>query len=1001
MKHFLFSLSRFVVIFLISSLVFFSLIVIVGRILTPFLNHQTQTVERFTGKLLHKPVQIKQFSVNWQGLQPILQGKNVSIWNDSRTQCLFQIKQLDVGINLFKTLLTGSIQLDAVKGLGTQLVIHESKDKQFTLNGFNISLGQSEKDQLNGINAILGWLLASQVSLQDIGLSYYPASGAKWPDMKLNGTISNKYDRHYLSAQLQFLEKKPQSLTLIADLAGSAESSLTHIEGQCYLEGRSILLDRWMPLFGNKYSVQNGVTSFKIWSNWQQAHLTKLQALVDNAENSIIQVEKQPAITLMPFSANIEWQPESDSNWAINATVKNLGFSPWKKIPGVKGLNAYCYITPTSGKFIARSSGLELDFTKLFKAPLHLDNLYSELNWQRKTDATLIKITKFSAFNADGSANGQMGLLIRANKGTPTISLLAHVKAKRPSQIGVYLPLPLIGHELVHWLNSAIIKGNGDGNVLLQGPIAKFPFDKNDGTFLIDTQINNTELHYESAWPNLQISKGELLFSGRQMQLAVDSGKIFGVDLKDIYANIPLIQTHVKAVLHITVDTINTQLEKGLAFLRATPLVKEMGVLSNLVLTGPLKLALQLTIPLESGKEKLKLIGSGITQNAKVSIPSHHIQIDDLKGQFSLSETGVQAQNLKGLLWNKPITIAIRSAPTTQLAINYDGIDTLLSPEGKGWRFLLNNKTARGSVMIPNNNEQAVEANFDSIRLSSASSSQSNWNFKQIPAINLYAKDVRYNAMDFGNVQLKLRPVLAGIAIRDLETGNASYHLIASGIWRRQANKTTELTGQLDSPNLSGFLRSLELPASITANQAHIRFNLQWSGAPYEISFSRLRGNFSFNIANGQIVDIGSSAEAKLSFGKLLTFLSLQSLGRRLQLDFSDLQEKGFDFTSMEGNFNLRGKNAYTRDVSIEGPVAAITILGRVGLQAKDYDLTIRVVPHFTSSLPVIVGLAGGPIAGAITWIANAVLGSTVQKIAETSYRITGSWAKPQIQKNA
>jgi uncharacterized protein YhdP len=545
------------------------------------------------------------------------------------------------------------------------------------------------------------------------------------------------------------------------------------------------------------------------------------------------------------------------------------------------------------------------------------------------------------------------------------------------------------------------MKWRGDGSVVLQGPLAEFPFDKNEGTFLIDTQINAAELHYESAWPNLQDINGELIFSGRQMQMLVDSGQIFGVGLKDIRANIPLIKTHVQAMLHIAVAVINTQLEKGLAFLQATPLAKDMPGLSGLMLTGPLKLALQLTIPLESGKEKLKVAGTGITQQAKVSIPSHHIQINNVKGQFSLSETGVQAQNLTGLLWNKPITIGIQSLPKTQLSINYDGIDTLLSSEKKGWRFFVNNKTAKGSILIPNNKEQVIEANFDSLRLSSMSSSQSDWNFKQIPAINLYAKAVHYNDMDFGKVQLKLRPVLGGIAIRELQAGNASYRLIASGAWHRQENKKTEFIGQLDSPDLSGFLRSWGLPASITANQTHIHFNLRWPGAPYDVNLAKLHGNFSFNAADGQIVDIGSSAEAKLSFGRLLTFLSLQSLGRRLQLDFSDLQTKGFDFTSIQGHFNLRAGNALTRDVTIEGPVAAITIIGRVGLQTKDYDLRIKVLPHFTSSLPVIVGLAGGPIAGAVAWIANAVLGTTVQKIAETSYHITGSWAKPNIQKNS
>ena len=1004
MKHLLFSLSRFCVVFLASSIVFFALVVVTAHLLTPYFSHRAQTVERFASDLLHKPVQIDQFSVAWQGLLPVLRGGQVTIWNDSRTQPLLQVKQLDVGIDLFKTLLTGSIRLAHVKVRGLELIVHQTNDNQFIVSGMSSLVNQTE-NTTQGFNDVIGWLLAQpSLSLQEMGLIYTPASGPKWPEMLLNARLENKQERHQLSAQLQFLEKQPANLTLMADMTGtlSVQQGLATLKGLVYVQGQSILLDRWLALLSKKYSLKNGMANFKVWADWQQDHFIQLRAVVDSTGNSLFQVEKQSPLSLMPFSANIAWALGDDGNWSVNTIVRNLGFLAWNKIPGIKGLNAYCHITPTSGNLIARSKNLEVDFMKLFKAPFHLDNLASELHWQRRGDETLIQVEKFDAANADVSVNGQMGLLIPANnKMSPQISLLAHVKTAQPSRIAYYLPQPLVGPQLVHWLNSAIVRGSGNGSVLLQGPIAEFPFDNNDGTFLIDTQIKNTELHYEAAWPNLQQVNGELIFSGRQMQLLVDSAQIFGTTLKGIKATIPLIKSHVQAVLHIAPTTINTRLENGLAFLQATPLAKEMGKLSGILLNGPLTLALQFTIPLESGKQKLSIVGLGTVANATAKIPSHDIQIDNVKGQFSLSEAGVQAQNLLGLLWKKPITIGIRSTPSTQLSINYEGIQTLLSPDKKGWRFAVNNKTAQGSVLIPNDKTQAIAANFSSIHLNSASSPQSQWNLKQIPKINLHADDVQYNDMDFGTLQLKLRPILAGVAIRELQAGNASYHLIASGAWHRQEKKLTELIGQLDSPDLSGFLRNLGLPASITAEQAHMRFNLRWPGAPYDVNLAQLHGNFSFSATKGQIVDVGSSAEAKISFGRLLTFLSIQSLGRRLQLDFSDLQGKGFDFTSLQGHFNLRGGNAYTQDVAIEGPVATIAITGRIGLRAKDYELTVKVVPHFTSSLPVIVGLAGGPIAGAITWVANAVLGSTVQKIAETSYRITGSWGKPEVVKTS
>jgi uncharacterized protein YhdP len=1003
MKHLLFSLSRLVIVFLASSIVFFALVVVIAHLLTPYLSRKGPIIEHLASDLLHKPVQISHFSIAWHGLLPVLQGGQVIIWNDSRTQALLQIKELDIGINLFKTLLTGNLRLGKVSGRGLDLVIRQTADKQFILGGVSSLFKQTAGNATQNIQEVLVWLLTEpQLSLQEVNLIYYPASGPKWPDMQLNAILQNEQDHHQLSVQLQFLAEKHASLDLIAEGTGSLGSKwLTTLKARVYLQGHTLLLDRWLPIFGKNYSIEHGVANFKLWTDWQQGHFTRVRILFSNLGDTLLTIAEQAPITFTPFSADVNWESSMNSQWLADAIVQDFNFSAWKKIPGVKGLNAYCHITPLSGKFIAHSGDLELDFTKLFKAPLHFNNWLNELSWQRQGNTTFIQVVKFIASNDDVAVNGQMSFFVPRDK-TPEISLLAHVKTERPARIAYYLPQPFIEPALLQWLNSAIAQGLGDGSVVLQGPIAEFPFDKNEGTFLIDTQIKNAELHYEPNWPSVQKINGELIFSGRSMQFLVDSAQIFRTPLKTLQASIPLIKTHVQAVLTITANTINTHLEEVLAFLKATPLAKEMGhQLSGLILSGPLKLALKLDIPLESGKQQFKLAGLGSIEHAQVKIPTHHMQIDNLQGTFSLSEAGIQAQNLLGLLWNKPIVFNIRARPSTQLDINYEGIQTILKPEKNGLRFSVNNKSARGNVFIPNNQQQPIEANFTSILLSPPSTTQKKWNLKQIPKINLNAKDVRYKAIDFGTVQLKLRPLLGGIAIRELQTGNAGYHLIASGAWHTQQNELTGLIGQIDSPNLSDFLRGWGLPANISAEQTHIRFNLQWPGTPYDINVMQLRGNFSFSATNGQIVDIGSSAEAKLSFGRLLTFLSLQSLGRRLQLDFSDFKAKGFDFTTLEGHFSLRNGKAFTRDVSIEGPVAAISITGQVGLDTKNYDLVVRIVPHFTSSLPVIVGLAGGPIAGAITWVANAVLGSTVQSIAATSYHITGSWGEPEIVKTS
>jgi uncharacterized protein YhdP len=1005
MKHFLYSLSRLLIVFLASSIVFFALVVLVGRILTPYLNKQVQTISNLAGKALHKPVQIKQFSMVWQGLTPIFHGSQVIIWDDTRTHPLLSVKQLNIGVDIFNSLLSGDIKLGAINVNDIELVAHQTKDNQFVFTGISALFDQSSPVNSNGINELIAWLLgAPQLSLENVSLKFYPKYGPVWPMMHINLLLKNSGDQHQLSGQLQFLQEKFSELSFKADLSGASSLSQINLSGPIYLQGQNILLDRWFNQWEPLPNLQNARANFKVWANWQRDHFNRIQVLLTNLQPTSVKINKQPVISLMPFSTHLLWKNPSLGDWNIDAIFHNFRSLPWQKIPGIQGLDAYIHMTPISGSLIAHSNDSKISFTKLFKAPIHFDSLSTQLNWQQEEGEYLIQVPKFTATNQDISVNSQFALLVPKLAAHSQISLLAHVKILNSTHISNYLPRTLLGPELIHWLSSSITKGSGLGSLVLQGPVNQFPFDQHNGSFLIDTQIKNANLNYERAWPSLRQINGELIFSGRHMQILVNSAEILGTFLKDIKVSIPIIKKNLQAILHITSGEMFTSLEKGQAFLAATPLSHgTLSQLKNLILTGPLQLNLQLAIPLESGKEKLKLLGVANIENAKVKIPSHNIQLDHVKGPFIFNQDGLSAQKLTGVLWRKPIELVIHSTPNLQITIHYDDILTNLVPEQNGWRFTINNKTAKGSVLIPNNSPQPIQANFDRIYLDSSieSNELNTWKLKQLPRINLNASQVYYKDINFGAVQLKLSPILGGVLVRELNAGDANYHLIASGAWHTQDANSTELMGQLDSSNLSNFLSSWGLPASIAAEQAHIRFQLNWPGAPYHLSLTKLSGHFSFNATNGQIIDIGSNNEAKLNFGRLLTFLSVQSLTKRLQLDFSDLKTKGFDFTTFEGNFILKNGNALTRDLSIEGPVATIAITGRIGMLNKDYDLVIKVVPDFTSSLPVIVGLAGGPVAGVVAWLANAVLGSTVQKIAETSYHITGSWSKPDVVKTS
>jgi len=160
-----------------------------------------------------------------------------------------------------------------------------------------------------------------------------------------------------------------------------------------------------------------------------------------------------------------------------------------------------------------------------------------------------------------------------------------------------------------------------------------------------------------------------------------------------------------------------------------------------------------------------------------------------------------------------------------------------------------------------------------------------------------------------------------------------------------------------------------------------------------QFSFEKLNGNLSLDIRDGQLLDVSPGA------GRVFGLLSLQTLPRRLTLDFSDVFKKGFSFDRIKGSFLMEAGNAYTTNLYLDGPAARIDISGRTGFAVKDYDQLVTVTPHLTASLSLAGALVGGPVAGGVLYAIDKLFKSTIDKITEVQYTITGSWDEPKIVK--
>ena len=234
--------------------------------------------------------------------------------------------------------------------------------------------------------------------------------------------------------------------------------------------------------------------------------------------------------------------------------------------------------------------------------------------------------------------------------------------------------------------------------------------------------------------------------------------------------------------------------------------------------------------------------------------------------------------------------------------------------------------------------------------------------------------------------------------LSDVSLEGKHYTLKSTGDWWFNGNKmATDLKGVLRFKYLSQLLAPWPISHVVESRWGQLGFNLHWPQPPYHTTLAKAHGRLSLQLHDGKITHLNHSAEEKIALGKLLSILSLQTLPRRLTLDFSDLSHQGFNFDKFSGDFHLQHGQLTIDQAALESPIAYVQLLGSVNLLQRLYHVQLRITPYVTASLPIVATLAGGPVAGIITWVANKLLTHEMRHIAAYTYRLEGPWQAPHI----
>jgi len=327
-------------------------------------------------------------------------------------------------------------------------------------------------------------------------------------------------------------------------------------------------------------------------------------------------------------------------------------------------------------------------------------------------------------------------------------------------------------------------------------------------------------------------------------------------------------------------------------------------------------------------------------------------------------------------------------------------VELLAKNNSDSWLLELNAKQARANVTLHKDwLGRGVDVQADFIDLANWQAESGNTETRvfspdlaNLPPLKFECLRCRFHGNELGKVDFSLSRGASGMHIDSLRLNNTHGVFYATGDWFLSDNhSSTRLQGEFSSSDFGAFLQDFNFNSGIKDSKAGADFDLSWQRAPYEFNFTSLEGELDWHLTDGYLTDVPDKGS------RIFSILSLESLVRKLKLDFRDVFAKGFFYDKMDGTLQIVDGIADTRDTVIDGGAGEITMQGYSDLVNKQLNYQLAFAPKVTSSLPVIIAYMVNPATALAALALDQVL-TSAKVISNIKFSLTGSFDEPQLE---
>ncbi len=270
----------------------------------------------------------------------------------------------------------------------------------------------------------------------------------------------------------------------------------------------------------------------------------------------------------------------------------------------------------------------------------------------------------------------------------------------------------------------------------------------------------------------------------------------------------------------------------------------------------------------------------------------------------------------------------------------------------------------------------------------------------RVPDLALVVDDLHWRGLALGKLELDAENRRPPSAPREgalewqldrLRLSMPEATLLARGLW--SAGQRSALAFDLSLADGGAFFERLGAGKALQGAPGRIEGELSWPGSPLEPEIAQLRGKLAVALGEGRFLN------AEPGVARLFGVLSLQALPRRLLLDFRDVFQQGMAFDRIEGDIELAGGVARTRNLRVLGVQAAVLVDGSADLRQETQDLRIVAVPEINTAGASLAWAALNPALGVGAFIAQLLLNKPMTAAATREFHVTGPWGDPKVER--